>query len=321
MATYRGLRPRILWGATYQNELLVGYPFDACVTWPEPREGSEQVMGPSGVEDAWTVATDYFLKGVWRWIPRTRTTNPYATGWNDTNGVRDFLTWARDKNPIRFYPDGRNLVASPALAVDSDADGVVDNFAASHDAALTTSFAVASDGQPQPTTCQKIAVTAAAGNGGALVYQFVKNIQPGDVISCSVDCLIAAMAGSAQVECYLTFRDAGGASLVTYNPGFSGVNAPNYTRIQNVNRVAPANTVDLRIMLFVRIMAAGATLTSFWKNLTIVRGPTSAAFIDNPYKPCYLVEPMKGDPPLEADLTRQLPVTLRAADGTAFDGY
>lgn len=105
MSSNRLKTPKILWGSAFANTLSIGYPLDNTIVGDEPRSGSQQVQGASGLEEAWTVGTDYVLQGDVRWIPQTDTVTPAATGWDGTTGFRAFLAWARDKNVIRFYPD------------------------------------------------------------------------------------------------------------------------------------------------------------------------------------------------------------------------
>lgn len=106
MADNRLKTPKILWGAAFANTLNIGYPVDHFKAGSTPRAGSAFIQTPGGVEDAWTVGTDYTLEGVFRWIPQTSTSSPLATGWDTAStGFRLFLEWARDKNVIRYYPD------------------------------------------------------------------------------------------------------------------------------------------------------------------------------------------------------------------------
>lgn len=108
MPSYRLTRPRIIWGPTLSTWLTLGYPLDNVSAGDEPREGSETVQTPSGVEDSWRVGTDYVLTADVRFIPPTDTSSPLATGWDGTLGFRAFLAWARDKNVIRFLPDAND---------------------------------------------------------------------------------------------------------------------------------------------------------------------------------------------------------------------
>lgn len=115
MSNFRLTFLKILWGPGLASTLTGGYWLDNVTTWDEPRQGSEQVQAPSGVEDAWTVGTDYYLEGDLCYIPAaTTTTVPSGsqTGWDGAAGVRAFLAWARDKNVFTFYPDQTNGAVS-----------------------------------------------------------------------------------------------------------------------------------------------------------------------------------------------------------------
>lgn len=105
MPNHRITYPKILWGAALANTLNVGYWLDNVSAGPEPRAGSEQVQTPSGIEEAWTVGTDYVLQADIAWIPQTNVASPLATGWDGATGVGAFLSWAQDKNVFRFFPD------------------------------------------------------------------------------------------------------------------------------------------------------------------------------------------------------------------------
>lgn len=105
MTDFRYKKPKILWGAAFANTLSIGYRLDNVIAGPEPRAGSETAQAPSGVEDAWTIGTDYILEADIAFIPQTDTASPLATGWDGATGFAAFLSWARDKNLIRFYPD------------------------------------------------------------------------------------------------------------------------------------------------------------------------------------------------------------------------
>lgn len=105
MPNHRITYPKILWGASLANTLNIGYWLDNVASWPEPRAGSEQVQAASGVEEAWTVATDFYLQADLAWVPQTDVASPLATGWDGATGVHAWLTWAQDKNVFRFFPD------------------------------------------------------------------------------------------------------------------------------------------------------------------------------------------------------------------------
>lgn len=111
MPNRRGMVPQITWGPSWANVIGFRFPFDDVITYGEPREGSEVVQGASGVEDSWMLTDDNVFEGTWRWIPQVTTLG--ATGFDTaTIGVRLFLSWARAKNPFRFYP---NLSGEPTV--------------------------------------------------------------------------------------------------------------------------------------------------------------------------------------------------------------
>lgn len=108
----RTARPAIIWNDTYNKTLLFGYPLDEAISYPMPREGSEEIQGSSGIEDAWDEGTDYYLEGAVRWIPINTGNTPEGvsqTGWDGNSGWRAFLEWAWEKNVIRFCPDQNDL--------------------------------------------------------------------------------------------------------------------------------------------------------------------------------------------------------------------
>src|SRR5690242_10065166 len=103
---------QILWGPTYENQLIVADPVYDLVSDREPRDGSEFIQGSSGVEDAWITGRDFVLSGEARFIPDASAT---ASGMSGPLSWQAFLDWARDKNPFRFVPDQTN----PLFYVDS----------------------------------------------------------------------------------------------------------------------------------------------------------------------------------------------------------
>lgn len=102
-------KARITWGTSFANTLDFGFPLDNLVTYSQSRDGSKTTQAISGIEDAWTVGTDYYVEFDAKWIPLNTTTTPAATGWDGSTGVRAFLEWARDKNQFTFIPDIANL--------------------------------------------------------------------------------------------------------------------------------------------------------------------------------------------------------------------
>lgn len=114
MPDYRRKLPKIVWGDAYEKTLNLGYQLDEATTYPKPRDGSEDLQGSSGVEDAWDEGTDYYIEGAVRYVPKDSGLTPEGnnvTGWDGVDGWRDFLVWAWRKNVLRFYPD---RVGAPA---------------------------------------------------------------------------------------------------------------------------------------------------------------------------------------------------------------
>lgn len=109
MTSFLRTVPAILWGASFANVLHVGYFLDNVKSGDQPRDGSEWVQSPSGVEEAWITGTDFYIEFDVRWIPQVDTASPVATGWDGTTGVREFLKWARQKNAFRFVMDATSL--------------------------------------------------------------------------------------------------------------------------------------------------------------------------------------------------------------------
>lgn len=97
-----------------RSVVLMGLHLDDARSWDEPREGSEWVKAPSGVEDAWIVARDYMLEGDVRWIPTVDEAAPHnRTGWDGrrehaliNSGWSSLLDFASSlRATIVFVPD------------------------------------------------------------------------------------------------------------------------------------------------------------------------------------------------------------------------
>ena len=80
------------------------YPLYDVATYSQARQGSEYAVLPSGVEDAWIVADDEMLKGSIRFIPVSGSASliPSQSHYAEWH---TFLTNARKKNVVHFYPD------------------------------------------------------------------------------------------------------------------------------------------------------------------------------------------------------------------------
>ncbi len=83
---------------------------DDVALFPEPREGSQWIKGPSASEDAWITGTDYVLQGAARFLPESATDDPepVSSWWGNsvtarpctTHGVVQFLAAGRDKQTL-----------------------------------------------------------------------------------------------------------------------------------------------------------------------------------------------------------------------------
>lgn len=102
-------------GATifYSRPMVLLDYLDNAVAYSVPREGSEQVQAPSGVEDAWTIGTDEMLRCMVRAVPADPRASPaIVSGWYGESessgvnaGVKAMLKAGRDKQVMRFVPD------------------------------------------------------------------------------------------------------------------------------------------------------------------------------------------------------------------------
>jgi hypothetical protein len=119
----RGTRPKITWGTAFANTLTFGVQIDDALNYSLPRDGSDWVQAPSGVEDAWIAGNDQVLEARVRWVPIADTVTPVAaTGFDGAAGWRAFLEWARDKNVFRFYPDAAQTAFLPCYLVEPITD-------------------------------------------------------------------------------------------------------------------------------------------------------------------------------------------------------
>ena len=103
MASVRGLKPKITWGAAFANTITFAYALDGAVVGALLRDGSEVVQLVSGVEDASVAGFDQTLTGDVRWL--LGETAGGITGWDGTTGWAAFLEWAWAKQSFRYYPD------------------------------------------------------------------------------------------------------------------------------------------------------------------------------------------------------------------------
>jgi hypothetical protein len=88
-------------------DLEIGFPLFGARSWTAPSPGSQAVLYPSGVDEAWVDEFDAFLEGRVRYIPAEDGTTSYgpATGWNSEGGWQRFLDFARAGNVFEFWRD------------------------------------------------------------------------------------------------------------------------------------------------------------------------------------------------------------------------
>lgn len=315
MSYYRNAPPRIIWGDDYDRQLTIAYPLDSVISRGDVRDASETKTTTEGDEDAWLTGTDEVLEGDVRWIPQTGSVAPSATGYDD--GWREFLRWSRRKNVIRFYPDGRNQLDSPAMNVDSDGDGVVDDWPASGiPVGVTCSFAFESGSQT-------IHVTTNTNTGSAFVNIGQNQMLiPGAVsMSLSADMKGDAVTNSAFGYTQMGWRKADGSAL-SYSTS-EGIRDTSGSIVRlGISAAIPSGAISVSIFNSVSI-GAGGTGQWWWSNVLLEYTPvTSSGFIDNPgYTECYLEDPMVGTPAIEPDGTRKMHMVLRSKDDSAFTGY
>lgn len=323
MPDYRPIRPRIRWGSGspgYTNELIFRTPLDEAVAWGEPSVGSAFAVAPSGVEDAWLEAYEYFLAGAARHIPTADVVSlPPATGWEGAAGWDALLAWAREKNLLRFYPDGRNLLDNPSLALDANANGVADEWISSVSSGVTGTSTVGDEGTGTIRQVLYAKNTSGAGDKFNQIQQRAYGVRPGDTLTLSVDGALEVLVGAPLATCFLAFEDAIGTILSAPSVSFT---TTAFAR-KSVSGVAPAGTTRASAILRTRVPALNDEGTTRWKNVLLERrASASAAFIDNPgYEEVYLVEPMRGRPQLEQSLSRRVDLIFRKAARTAFAGY
>lgn len=310
---YRGRIPRIRWGSGYTNALdLDG--FDEPNAWSEPLEGSEFALAPSRAEDAWIVADDYKLEGVARWIPREDVLSPRrATGWGGSSGWDAALRWMRQKNTMKFHPDARNLVVSPKMDTDADANGVVNDFTFATSGTITATPSLDS-------SAQRVAASGAAAGAYADVIATIYGILPGETLHASVAFQTAALV-TMSPDLLVSFLDSAGAVIntVALGLGASGTFARSSTLS---TAAAPSNAARARVTMRLIASAASSSGTVWWRQLVLARTSGDAAsFLDNPSYDAVLVEPMKEKPTLEMNHRRAVRLVLRSPTGIEFAGY
>lgn len=314
MSSYRGRVPRIRWGSTLQDEIVFGLPLERPKSFGQPREGREEAQAPSGVEDAWTLGTDRMLLGAVRMIPtEDRLPYPRSTGWLGSAGWDAFLEYARDKGGFRVYPDSRNLLDSPRLTTDTNADGVANDWPSAAAANATTAFSVGAGGQTISVTANSSATPRAS-----LVKQRIAAVLPGETLALTALLSGTVTAGAFQASLSIDWYTSAGALISSS----SALWAPGAATRRGLAAVAPANTAYAYAVLSVWLSGSADLGNATFTDVRVSRGGTAAdAFVDASfYHNAYLVAPMSGPPDDEAhpEFRRISQLTVRDADGLRF---
>ena len=99
--------PAIQWDTGFTKTIDIGYPLDNAQAYPEPREGSEWVQTPSGVEDSWVVGIDEILEG------SSRPTSPFTA--KDGASMLDMLFERATHIPVWLLSLGNAVVSIDQL--------------------------------------------------------------------------------------------------------------------------------------------------------------------------------------------------------------
>lgn len=322
---YRLVAPVIRWGTNYNQAWYLPSPLDNVECGSEPRQGSEFVQAPSGVEDAWIVGTDYVLTGDLRWIPQSDSLYyPRATGWDTAagglNGARAALEWLRRKNSFAWHPDGRNLLRRPL--VNNAGDVMLSGFGGwGTEIGSVTGGSVTFDAGEGAWKA-----TATGGGGGSPylgLYQYVPSIA-GESVVLSVDYKTSGLVNTAEGRIFVDSFDATPTYLSTPY-GLAGLTSAVYARANaggTFSVAMGAGTAYMRIELRLYLPLAGSAGTIWFKNAMVRRDSSNTTFIDNPaIENCYLVDPMQGAPASESDGSRKIAGFKIRNASVSFDGY
>ncbi|HRN54414.1 MAG TPA: hypothetical protein PK788_13035 [Gemmatimonadaceae bacterium] len=319
----RGIRPFIVWGSAFpQERLIFGWPLDDAIAYSLPRNGSEFIVLPSGVTDAWLTGHDSILAARVRSIPRVDELLPRpATGWEGAAGWDAFLRWAREGGAFTLYPDGRNHVLSPEMDTDTDANGVVNDFLSSTGGTAGMTATFTRDGTDG---AQQIGLT---GTGDATSFAQVYQDLYGRFVEGMSLVISADVRHVSLVNAVANLRVQGlDASGVMITQSAASANAgASYGRV-SVAYTVPANTRRVRAIFRVTSNNTSAKSGSArCRDMMLEVGTTaSASYVGQPGGvSCFLRSPL--DAPagtLEKQINyRALDLELRAVDGTSFTGF
>lgn len=167
---------------------------------------------------------------------------------------------------------GANLVATPLMNVDTDGNGVVDNFT-SQTVANTTTYSLDS-----LANAQKINVTASSGAGRSLILQMGIGILAGQTATLKIDYKlnigVAGFTGKVRFDWYTAgdvFISSSDVDL-TVDTGTGFVTATN-------TATATATTAKATISFHARTTGAGQTGTVWYKNASMTISNNSAYIV------------------------------------------
>lgn len=167
-----------------------------------------------------------------------------------------------------------NLLLSPSLATDTDANGIANDFASVIEAGITASFGVASGRE-------RIRISASAASSSAYVYQTMLGFEAGEVVSVSVDHQIGDRVGTFEAGITGVWMDASFSTTIGTFGTAGIINTGSYVRTDVENQTVPSGAVALRLILAARALAAGDTGYVDFKDAMVERGSAHYGYSDN----------------------------------------
>lgn len=168
----------------------------------------------------------------------------------------------------------KNLLRSPHLDTDTDANGVVDDW--QKDGSLKTEAVYSLDAVEG---AQKIAVVDASAAGYANIVPNLLEWYPAAEGETAVLSAAAKVAAVSNAEGYLIIHwlDSGGGIIGGPSVSFT------QTTLDRVSLVtpAPAATAAMRPLLSLRVLGAGGDGEVWFKDVQLERAPAATAFDDN----------------------------------------
>ena len=166
-----------------------------------------------------------------------------------------------------------NLVKSSNMNVDTNVDGVVDNF--TPETILTVAFSL-------NDSAQKIAVTnSSAINQYAEVTQALTNqFTPGEVVSFRIDYKFTLTSG-AKVQLFGVWKDSGGGFLSVTTIIEQVASTKGYATMSLSNVTVPANAVTFGITIRVTATMIGSVANAWLKNCALEKAASIPNYISS----------------------------------------